>query len=250
MYFFGENQPSPTEDVRPEVHDSDGLSIHAGSGEWIWRPLVNPRRLLVTSFEATNPQGFGLMQRDRAFRSYEDPHMRYELRPSLWVEPRGKWGEGRVELVQIPSPDETNDNIVAFWVPTAVPPPNQPYSFEYRLRWQKNTEIRPPHAWVMQTRRGRGHTRKPDNTLGFAVDFVGPALEKLPADAKLNGVISVAGNGEILERRTFRNDATDGWRMTFRVRRVDEKKPLELRAYLTSGEEPMSEIWTYILPPT
>jgi periplasmic glucans biosynthesis protein len=250
MYFFGENQPSPTEDARPEVHDSDGLSIHAGTGEWIWRPLVNPRRLLVTSFEATNPQGFGLMQRDRSFRAYEDPHMRYELRPSLWVEPRGKWGEGRVELVQIPSPDETNDNIVAFWVPTTVPPPKQPYSFEYRLRWQKNTETRPPHAWVMQTRRGRDYTRKPDNTLGFAVDFVGPALEKLPSDAKLNGVISADGNGEILERRTFRNDATDGWRMTFRMRRVDEKKPVELRAFLTSDEEPLSEIWTYILPPT
>jgi len=250
MYFFGENQPSTAEDVRPEVHDSDGLSIHSGSGEWIWRPLVNPRRLLVTSFAVTNPQGFGLMQRDRGFHSYEDPHMRYELRPSLWVEPKEKWGEGRVELVQIPTPDETNDNIVAFWVPAAVPPPKQPYGFEYRLRWQKNTEARPPHAWVMQTRRGRGYTRKPDNTIGFAVDFVGPALAKLAPDAKLNSVISVDANGELLERRTFRNDATDGWRMTFRVRRLDEKKPLELRAYLTSGEEPLSEIWTYILPPT
>lgn len=250
MYFFGENQPSTTEDVRPEVHDSDGLSIHAGNGEWIWRPLVNPRRLLVTSFAVTDPQGFGLMQRDRAFHSYEDPHMRYELRPSLWVEPKEKWGEGRVELVQIPTPDETNDNIVAFWVPAAAPPPKQPLRFEYRLRWQKDTGVRPPRAWVMQTRRGRGYTRKPDNTVGFAVDFVGPALEKLPSDAKLNSVISVDANAEILERRTFRNEATDGWRMTFRVRRIDEKKPVELRAYLTSGEEPLSEIWTYILPPT
>ncbi|HJQ62650.1 MAG TPA: glucan biosynthesis protein G [Burkholderiales bacterium] len=249
MYFYGENQPAPTEDIRPEVHDSDGLSVHTGTGEWLWRPLVNPRRLVVTSFSVTNPQGFGLMQRDRVFSSYQDPHMRYELRPSVWVEPRDKWGEGRVELVQIPTPDETNDNIVAFWVPAALPP-KPPYSFEYRLRWQRNTETRPPHAWVMQTRRGRATTRKPDNTVGFTVDFVGPALEYLPEDAKLEGVVSVDANAEIVERTAFRNAATDGWRLAFRVRRLDEKKPVELRAYLTSGGEPMSEIWTYILPPT
>lgn len=248
MFFFGENQPSTTEDIRPEVHDSDGLSVHAGSGEWLWRPLLNPRRLLVTSFAVSNPQGFGLMQRDRTFDSYQDPHMRYELRPSVWVEPREKWGEGRVELVQIPTPDETNDNIVAFWVPATLPQ-KQPYAFEYRLKWQRNTETRPPHAWVMQTRRGRAVTRKPDNTIGFAIDFVGPALEFLPADARLDGVVLADGNAEIMDRSTFRNDATDGWRMSFRVRRLDEKKPVELRAYLTNGGEPMSEIWTYILPP-
>jgi glucans biosynthesis protein len=249
MYFFGENQPSTTEDIRPEVHDSDGLSVHAGTGEWLWRPLVNPRRLLVTSFAVTSPQGFGLMQRDRAFNNYQDPHMRYELRPSVWVEPKDKWGEGRIELVQIPTPDETNDNVVAFWVPSALPP-KPPYSFEYRLRWQSLTETRPPHAWIMQTRRGRAATRKPDNTIGFAVDFVGPALEYLPADARLDGIVTAEGNAEIVERTTFRNEATDGWRIAFRVRRLDEKKPVELRAYLTNGGEPMSEIWTYVLPPT
>ena len=121
MYFFGENQRSQIEDFRPEVHDSDGLSIHSGTGEWIWRPLVDPKRLLVTSYTLNNPLGFGLMQRDRRFGSYEDLEAHYESRPSAWVEPKGKWGTGRVELIQIPTPDETNDNIVAFWVP-AVPP--------------------------------------------------------------------------------------------------------------------------------
>lgn len=249
MFFFGENQPLNVEDVRPEVHDSDGLSIHAGTGEWIWRPLVNPRRLLITSFAVTNPQGFGLMQRDRAFGSYEDPHMRYELRPSLWVEPKGKWGEGRVELVQLPTPDETNDNIVAFWVPAGAPPEKRPYNAEYRLRWQKEAEVRPPQAWVLQTRRGREFTRKPDNTIGFVIDFIGPALKKLPPDTKLDSVISALANGEVLDRKTFRNDATEGWRTTFRVRRLDEKKPVELRAQLTRENEPLSEIWSYILPP-
>ena len=82
MYTFGENQPGK-DDFRPEVHDSDGLSIQSADGEWIWRPLVNPRRLLVTSFGLTNPKGFGLMQRDRAVSSYEDPEALYERRPSV-----------------------------------------------------------------------------------------------------------------------------------------------------------------------
>lgn len=250
MYFFGENQPSTVEDIRPEVHDSDGLSVHSGSGEWLWRPLVNPRRLLITSFTTTNPRGFGLMQRDRGFSSYQDPYMRYELRPSVWVEPQENWGEGRVELVQIPTPDEMNNNIVAFWIPKAPLTPKEPYGIEYRLHWQKDAETRPPHAWVLQTRRGRIWTWKPDNTTSFAIDFVGPALEKLASDAKLQVVISSDANGEILEQADFRNDATAGWRTIFRVRRVDEKKPLELRAYLINEEEMLSEIWTYILPPS
>jgi len=124
MFYFGENQRASTDDFRPEVHDSDGLAIHTAAGEWIWRPLVNPRRLLVTSFAQTDPRGFGLMQRDRNFSSYEDLEARYELRPSIWVEPVSKWGAGRVELVQIPTPNEANDNIVAYWVPNTVPAPH------------------------------------------------------------------------------------------------------------------------------
>jgi glucans biosynthesis protein len=63
MFFFGANQRSAREDYRPRVHDSEGLSIQATEKNWIWRPLVNPQRLLVTSFAITNPRGFGLMQR-------------------------------------------------------------------------------------------------------------------------------------------------------------------------------------------
>ncbi len=100
MFAFGENQPHRT-DFRPEVHDSDGLMIATGGGEWIWRPLVNPRQTLTTSFSMQSLKGFGLMQRDRNFHSYEDSEARYELRPSAWVEPVGDWGTGRVELFQL-----------------------------------------------------------------------------------------------------------------------------------------------------
>jgi periplasmic glucans biosynthesis protein len=250
MFFFGENQRPPYEDYRPEVHDSDGLSVHAGNGEWLWRPLVNPRRLLVTSFATVDPAGFGLMQRDREYAHYEDTEVRHELRPSVWVEPKGKWGAGRVELVQIPAPDETNDNIVAYWVPDNAAAPKQPYEFEYRLRWQKDVETRPPLAWVAQTRRGRGYMRNPDASISFVVDFEGPALAKLPADAKPEAVIAADSNAQILDRNAYRNEVTGGWRMTLRLRRVDDAKPVELRGQLRNGNQPLSETWSYILPPS
>ncbi|MCK9193094.1 MAG: glucan biosynthesis protein G [Nevskia sp.] len=250
MYFFADNQHIDKEDYRPEVHDSDGLSIAAGTGEWIWRPLVNPKRLLVTSFSMSNPQGFGLMQRDRLFDHYQDLEARYELRPSVWVEPKGTWGAGRVELVQIPTPDETNDNIVAYWVPDTLPAVGEPLEFDYRLLWQLDKDKRPPLSWVAQTRRGRGFVRNNDGSIGFALDFEGPALERLSPDAKIEGVVTVDGNGELLERQTFRNDATGGWRLSLRLKRVDNDKPVELRAYLRSEDTTLSETWSYILPPS
>ena len=117
MYQVGENSRRVAWDWRPEIHDSDGLAIHTGGGEWIWRPLANPAQLRFNAFADNNPRGFGLLQRDRNFDHYQDDGVFYERRPSLWVEPRGDWGKGRVVLVQLPTNNETNDNIVAFWTP-------------------------------------------------------------------------------------------------------------------------------------
>lgn len=248
MYFFGENHRSGIDDFRPEVHDSDGLSIQNGTGEWIWRPVVNPKRLLVTSFAVTNPLGFGLQQRDRSFASYEDLEARYETRPSVWIEPKGRWGAGRIELVQIPTPDETNDNIVAYFAPDLSPAPQQPLDLEYRMLWQKDNETRPTLAYVTQTRRGHGYVRKPDETLALIVDFEGPVLRKLAADAAVQGVVSADANVEILEANAYRNDVTGGWRLALRLKRQDDKKPGELRAFLRTGSTTLSETWSYILP--
>src|SRR5258706_14133524 len=106
MFLYGEEKPRPPGDWRPEVHDSDGLSIALGTGEWIWRPLVNPQKLRMSYFEAENPRGFGLLQRDRNFHDYEDLETRHELRPNAWIVPGGPWGKGQIKLVEIPSPKE------------------------------------------------------------------------------------------------------------------------------------------------
>jgi glucans biosynthesis protein len=249
MFLFGANQRPPREDYRPRVHDSDGLSIHASTAEWIWRPLVNPGRLLVTSFAVTSPVGFGLMQRERWFGHYQDLEARYDLRPSVWIEPKGAWGPGRVELVQIPVPDETHDNIVAYWVPDRAPRPGEPFAYAYRLLWQKERETRPPLAWVRETRRGRGYVKTDDGSVELHVDFEGPALSRLPAAATVGAAAWIGANGEMLERDTRHNEATGGRRFVVRFRRLDRDKPVELRAHLTHGNEVVSETWSYILPP-
>jgi glucans biosynthesis protein len=249
MFYFGPNQRSPHEDFRPRVHDSDGLSILTAAKEWIWRPLVNPKRLLVTSFALTNPRGFGLMQRERAFGDYEDLEARYDLRPSAWVELKGPWGPGRVELVQIPVPDETNDNVVAYWVPDWQPKPKEVLPYSYRVLWQKDQESRPPIGWVRETRRGRGYVKSRDASVMLHVDFEGPTLSRMPATATVDAALWVDPNGQVLERHLTRNAVTGGWRFVVRLRRVDAGKPVELRAHLSSGNDVLSETWSYILPP-
>jgi len=247
MYFFGENQPHRT-DFRPEVHDSDGLMLAMGEGEWIWRPLNNPKQTLTTSFTMKQLRGFGLMQRDRRFASYEDPEASYELRPSAWVEPVGNWGPGRVELVQLSTPDETNDNIVAYWVPEQAPAPGQPMDFSYRVLWQGEQMQRPPGGWVVQTRAGRGFAELAADEQQFIVDFTGPTLTALPADAPVKAVVSTPSNGQILESNAYRLEATGAWRMAVRVKQLNPAQPTELRGYLQRGEDVLTETWSNVLP--
>ncbi len=252
MFYFGENQPRRG-DFRPEVHDSDGLLVESGSGEWMWRPLQHPTRTIATSFAMDSLRGFGLMQRDRAFASYEDVETRYDRRPSAWIRPVGDWGPGRVELLQFPIPDETHDNVVAYWVPSVLPAPGKPLEFAYEISWQGDKQQQPPASWVTQTRRGVGWlppgTTAPANQVQYVVDFAGPALEALPADAAVRAVVSVDANGRLLEELAYHNPATKGWRMTVRVERQDAARPVELRAFLQHDKDILSETWTNIILP-
>jgi len=249
MFAFGENQPHRT-DFRPEVHDSDGLMVANADGEWLWRPLLNPKQTLTTSFSMRKLRGFGLMQRDRNFNSYEDNEARYELRPSAWMEPVGSWGSGRVELVQLSTPDETNDNIVAYWVPDQPPAPGKPMDFAYRLHWQGTQQMqRPPGAWVTQTRIGRGFADLAADEQQFVVDFIGPSLSSLAADAKVKAVVTSPSNGQIVESNAYRVDATGAWRMSVRVKRLRPSEPTELRGFLQDGANVLTETWSNILPP-
>lgn len=257
MFLYGSNQPSPTANYRPQMHDSEGLAMHTGNDEWLWRPLNNPRKLAVSAFNMQDPRGFGLLQRTRDFHSYEDLDDHYEKRPSLWIEPVGNWGKGSVQLVEIPTPDETNDNIVAFWVPDSQPANNStPLDVEYRMTWTMD-EVRTHTtslAWVLQTRRSRDEVKGPDlirrgdGSTAFIVDFVGPSLKNLPEDTTVSADVSSDANGQIVENTVRPNPITGGRRLTVRVNVKDPTKPVEMRATLTNGQIPLSETWSYQMP--
>jgi len=135
MYTFGSMDASDLPDYRSAVHDSNGLAIINGQGEYIWRPLNNPRGLQISAFMDYNPQGFGLMQRHRSLEDYQDLEANYHRRPSAWIRPVGNWGEGHVVLAEIPTPSEFNDNIVAYWRPATPLRPGEPFRFAYHMSW-------------------------------------------------------------------------------------------------------------------
>jgi glucans biosynthesis protein len=252
MYLHGENQPQAV-DFRPEVHDSDGLMV-AGqpapntATEWLWRPLVNPRTPMASSFALQRLEGFGLMQRDRRFASYEDPEARYERRPSAWVQPLGDWGPGRVLLLQLPTPDETEDNIVAAWVPATLPAPGQPLDIAYRLHWQGSTLTQPPGAQAVQSRRGRSWAPLAAGELQFLIDFEGTALRALPPGAAVQAVASTSTPGARITDAQAYPHPQGGWRLRLRVQRSDATQPLELRAFLQNGPHALSETWAALIP--
>lgn len=249
MFLGGENQPL-RDDYRPEVHDSDGLQIESGTGEWIWRPLTNPAGAFVTSFTLQSPRGFGLLQRDRRFVAYEDLEAAYENRPSAWVEPLGDWGAGRVELLQFHTPDETNDNIAAYWVPAQLPPAGQPLEASWRVNWCAQPP-RSPGGQVVQSRRGHGYRAEDASPrqLQFHVDFAGPALQALPPQTAVQAVVSGDANAKVLRAIAYPNPAIGGWRLSIDVERTDNKQALELRAFLRSGGTTLTETWSYALAP-
>jgi len=251
MFLHGAIAPRAG-DFRPQVHDSDGLMLALGEGgEWLWRPLVNPPQLLVSSFATGQLRGFGLMQREREFSRYEDTEAQYQRRPSVWITPQGSWGAGRVELVQIPTPDETNDNVVAYWVPQTLPPIGEPLELSYRMQWQGDDQQRPPNGWTVQSRRGHGYVAQgqPDaRETQYVIDFDGPALRALGAQDTVDPVVSASANAQVLERNAFRNPVTGTWRMTVRLRRLASSQPVELRAFLQSANHAMTETWTTLIP--
>ena len=259
MFHHGENTVDRVlDDFRPEIHDSDGLMLATGSGEWIWRPLLNSKTLFVNSFLDNNPAGFGLLQRDMDFDHYQDLESNYQNRPSLWIAPLGPWGEGRVELIQIPTDKEIFDNIVAFWVPAYPPPIGEPLSLAYQMSWHYGSETsRPPGGRVISTRAGKNkmeNAKHPDARI-FVIDFAGGQLNSLAEEESLEGVVSIGSGARVVEQQLLKNPFTGGWRLAIHVLMDDEKEtgkrrePVELRAFLKHEEDVLTETWSYVYEP-
>jgi len=248
MFLHGENTGWSHQDFRPEVHDSDGLLVQTGAGEWLWRPLVNPGQVRAVSFSDSDPKGFGLLQRDREFAHYDDLEAYYHLRPSTWVEPVGEWGHGAVRLVELPSPDETNDNIVAFWVPAQLPPEGEPISFEYRLHWMMDSGDRPPAGYVHSTRQSSVLSQPLQRR--FVIEFAGDQLAKSPDSLKFEGVVTLGEGAKLISAPvTQKNNFIGTWRVAFVVQPDGTGRPVEMRCFLRMKQHVLTETWSYLWNP-
>ena len=241
MFWYGENSDRPAGQWRPEVHDSDGLMMINGTGEQIWRPLFNADHLRISQFTLTDPAGFGLQQRDRRFAAYEDLETHLEKRPSAWITPIGQWGPGYIKLTEIPTANEFNDNVVAYWVFQQGPKPGEPFTIRYRIDWQQRAAGTARYQ-VVNSFSGAGHGKHRHR---FVIDFAPARPHTSSPSADVEADIWVSEHGKLLEHHLQPNPATGGWRLAMEVDNPDGK-PLELRAFLQAGADVLSETWSYL----
>lgn len=245
MFLHSPSKPRNSDDFRPRVHDSEALTILNGKNEWIWRPLINPRKLQFAAFLDEDPIGFGFAQRKRDFYDYQDLEARYERRPSLWVEPIGSWGRGYVELVEIPTNMEIHDNIVAYWQPRDDLIPGRAYQYNYKLHWGSQPEPEQRLAQVIQTRTGRagaGVTLENTNRL-FVIDFKFSNLSLNTFGDDITPDI-MASDGAIKNIVLRSNAEKSGMRLTFEYE-PEGSVQADIRAVLQWQDRQVSEIWLY-----
>ena len=251
MFFYGQNTPRPTREWRPQVHDSDGLLIHNGSsGEWLWRPLIDPKQLQMYYFDTDNVRGFGLLQRQTEFYEYQDLGAHYEARPSAWIVPRGNWGKGKVVLVELPATNETSDNIVAFWTPTEKVTIGKPISLTYDLSFGKSNLTGEPGGMAQATFVGGGNIIGGGQSKGayrLIVDFSGGSLDRLRANAPVTGAVTAQDGGTVLENFVEYVEPLHRWRLSI-LAKPAAGKDLALRAFLKNGDKALTETWNYDLP--
>lgn len=251
MFFYGENDRAQYRGYRPEVHDSDGLLVKSDADEWTWRPLMNPAQLRKSSFPSENVRGFGLLQRDRMFEHYQDLEVRYDLRPSYWIEPEGDWGPGRVELVEIPTAAEIFDNIAAYWVPEAPPKPGETIRRNYVIRSLKLAENLTPkaralHTFVAEPRASGGVDQGPENVRRFIVDFAGGDLGYWLDDPKRVVTETSASAGKINAAYVTPNPETGGFRLFLDHELEKPGEEATLRGVLKVGGATLTETWTFL----
>lgn len=239
MYLYGKDDLTRRLDYRPEVHDSDGLSMLSGNGEQVFRPLRNPPRTTVCSFRLDSPKGFGLLQRDRSFESYQDLDSRYQDRPSAWVEPLSDWGPGTLRLLEIATQLESDDNIAMVWIPDQVP--SDGLSLHYRLHFGLDVPVPSTSGKVIGTRiasRGADQGR-------FVIDFAGLPTKDENAAPRLD--VSTAG-GKLVGQQLLKNPYTQGYRAILDVAR-EQADDIELRATLRDDTHVLTETWSYLWQP-
>ena len=156
-------------------------------------------------------------------------------------------------LVEIPTVDETSDNIVAFWNPAEKPQRGQELLFGYRLYWCR---YNPALSKLAQTESRRA-TASAASSVRSATTSRGGSWSISPAgisrcsgeEAHVEPVISASrGSVEITSARPLH--AISGWRAMFDLKPVRrELEPINLRLFLALDGQPLTETWLYQYTP-
>jgi periplasmic glucans biosynthesis protein len=247
MYLFDSIERRRFSDYREAVHDSDTLVVSEAGGGWAVRPLANPQTLQMSALAADNVRGFGLQQRAVSYGDFKDLEAKYELRPSTWVEPKADWGEGRVELVEIPTDREFNDNIVAYWRPARTLRRGESLSYAYWLRWGRPVT----ESGLARVKETNGGLTLDQTKRLFVVDFAAPLDMATPGRRKLASYFpdrvkpeAWASAGTISNVVGYPNRATGGYRVSFELD-VGGVELSELRLVLLHRGGVVSETWLY-----
>ena len=253
MFFLGDVNRFRTGATRSPVHDSQGLEIANGRSERIWRPLDNPPQLQADAFEDQSPKGFGLMQRRRP-PDPDDPQA-YPRRPDLWVEPRGRWGPGAVNLVDITTTDANADNVTAFWRPRTPLKAGSTLTIGYRLTWGQTGPQEPDAPRVIESRRSGPQGRHVE------IEYHAPDGATLDPASFQSEISTSAGRitassitvpsitAPSITGAPAPGDGASGGPKSVVVLGFDldpgTAEAADLRAVLTQRGRPASEIWLY-----
>ncbi|MCH6257109.1 glucan biosynthesis protein G [Puniceicoccaceae bacterium K14] len=245
MFWFGENSAIKPSDYRPEVHDSDGLLIESSNGQQIWRPLDVGPQSRHAYYEQTQLNGFGLLQRDRAFDSYEDLEAEYHKRPSVWVEPKGDWGKGHVRLLELPTDSEFDDNVVAFWESEKTPKQGENLIYEYSLHWTKQrTPSGKSVPYATSSRAGYADENQRD--ILYIVDFAAGDEYTFSPENRPKVDARASSGASLVFADVAWNAEAGAWRLTLRVHAEGgSSAPVELSCQLNFGDGVSSELWNY-----
>jgi glucans biosynthesis protein len=242
MFWYDEAHRALATDWRPEVHDSDGMAIHSADGTAHFRPLANPKAPRVSVFAERDPEGFGLLQRDRDFDHYQDDGVFYERRPSLWATPAKPLGAGTVRLYEFPTDSEYNDNVACYWVPEGAVQPGRRIDASYRLDWT-SADVEAPSR-VVGIRRGVSDVPSTDPArapVRLVADFSGlAAREGIVAWTDVKG-------GTLLRKALYPLVGQTGlWRLVLDIQPAGEGQ-VDILAQLRGmpGDTPASELLHY-----
>lgn len=239
MFWYDQANRAQGADWRPEIHDSDMLSIASADGAAHVRPLVNPSAPHFSAFKETDPKGLGLLQRDRDFDHYQDDGVFYDRRPSLWATPSQPLGAGQVRLYAFPTDSEYVDNVAAYWTPDAPARPGRRIDAAYRLDWSAARAPAGSDIAIVDTVwRGRGSQPGQDR---LVIDFAGVPTGVKPV------IWADAGEARIVKQAGYPVLGKDGlFRAVLDIERPGGKAA-DIRVQLHAGNRAFSEYVHYPL---